>query len=70
MKHRIQIIVIMLLLTLSTTALTLGVSLAIQHSNKQLRSTCLSRYGGDRCADPTWARCIIRWGLGYCEGEL
>lgn len=69
-KYRVQIVVIMLLLTLSTTALTLGISLAIQHSNKQLRSTCLSRYGGDKCADPTWARCIIREGLGYCEGVL
>jgi len=69
-KYRAQIIVIILLLVLSTTALTLGISLAIHHSNKQLRSTCILHYGGDRCADPTWARCVIRSGLGYCQGVL
>ena len=69
-KYRVQIIAIMLLLILSTTALTLGISLAIQQSNKQLRSICLSRYGGDRCTDPTWARCVTRKGLGYCKGVM
>jgi hypothetical protein len=69
-KYRAQIITIMLLLVLSTTALTLGISLAIQQSNKQLRSTCLSRYGGDRCTDPIWARCVIREGPGYCKGVM
>lgn len=69
-KYRAQIIVIMLLLVLSTIALILGISLAIQHSNKQLRSTCLSHYGGDRCADPVWARCVTREGLGYCQGVM
>ena len=69
-KYRLQILVAMLLLILSTTALSLGITLAVHHSNKQLQSTCLSRYGGDRCADPAWARCIIRDGLGYCQGVM
>lgn len=69
-KYRAQIIAIMLLLILSTSALTLGISLAIQQSNKQLRLKCVSHYGGSRCADPTWARCVIREGLGYCQGAI
>ncbi len=69
-KYRVEIIAVMLLLVLSTTALTLGISLAIRHSSKQLELTCLSRYGGERCRDPTWARCVIRNGLGYCQGVL
>lgn len=69
-KYRAQIIAIMLLLILSSTALTLGISLAVQHSRGQLRSTCHSRYGGDRCAEPAWARCVIREGLGYCQGVM
>ncbi|KZM19860.1 uncharacterized protein EKO05_0004125 [Ascochyta rabiei] len=69
-EYRAQIVVVALLLILSTTALTLGISLAIQHSNKQLQSTCLSHHGGDRCADPTWARCVVRDGPGYCQGVM
>lgn len=69
-KYRAQLVAIMLLLILSTTALTLGISLAVQHSRGQLRSTCLSRYGGDRCAEPAWARCVVREGLGYCQGVM
>ncbi|KAF2270847.1 hypothetical protein CC78DRAFT_610903 [Lojkania enalia] len=63
-----RMIGILLLFILLGAGCSAGAYLVVRHKKGGIQDECARRQGRDRCTETTWAKCVARNGVGYCEG--
>lgn len=68
--NKTHIAAILLAIALLVIGCVVGVHVAMVRERRATTARCHVRGGGDKCKQPTWAECISRNGLGYCQGVV